>query len=793
MRAPGGWPVHLVLAALLLPRAILLGEALFDRDLHMDWYPRALVFAQTIRRGFLPLWDLTIGFGQPLLADPSAQVLYPTTWLNLLLAPWTVYNVFALGHLVFTAVGFTLLARSVGLRQGEAVVAGAAWMLCGPVASLVNLWHHFASAAWMPWVVLAAHRLARRPSPARIAAFALCLGFQVLAGSGDMVLLTAALVGAWWLAAGPPWRRSPRAVAPVVAGILLAAALSAGQWLPTVELAADSARRALPGNSRTQWSVPPAGLVRFAVPLDASGRIAYTPAAHAALFDGYRHPFFASLYVGVVALALGSLGLVQRRSRRLALVLATVAALALLVSMGGHTPVYGLAVRLVPLAEHFRFPTKVTVLVGFAMAMLAGLGLGALRHRPRGRVFAASLALFSAVLLTVGATFLGPGLSVATDRGLLLDRPGAAGDALPSLVRLLGHALLAGAAALTLLRARRGVAWPRALVGACLVADLLLAHHDLHSTVPAEFFQVPPPVLSALDLAGRARTYVYEYEILSGTSQRLLGRQGPYSVAQPAPGIDPRPLAAFGMRVYPVPPCAGYWGVEGSWDLDKRGLQPLPLVTLNLLLRDVETTPAHSRLLRLGAVRNVVSLHERGFGDLVPGPTFTSLFGEPIRTFRVPGTLPRVYAVSRARIVPGESVTTVLLDPSFEAAREVVLPGFPTRVEGEGPGDAVGPVEIQELFADRVRVVAELTRPGYVVSVDAWDRGWRGTVDGRPTAVLPANGVFRAVAVPAGRHTVEMVYRPPSVLWGLATSIAAGLVLAALGVPALRRRRPVAP
>ena len=106
-----------------------------------------------------------------------------------------------------------------------------------------------------------------------------------------------------------------------------------------------------------------------------------------------------------------------------------------------------------------------------------------------------------------------------------------------------------------------------------------------------------------------------------------------------------------------------------------------------------------------------------------------------------------------------------------------------------GPGAGVGRVEIQELFADRVRLVAELAEPGYVVSVDAWDPGWQGTVDGRPTEVLPANGVFRAVAVPAGRHTVEMVYRPPSVLWGVATSVAAGLVLVALAAKARRRRR----
>jgi hypothetical protein len=87
--APGGWPVHLALCVLLLPRAALLGEALFDRDLHLDWYPRARMLAATARSGFLPLWDLSIGFGQPLLGDPSAQVLYPTTWLAFLLPPWT--------------------------------------------------------------------------------------------------------------------------------------------------------------------------------------------------------------------------------------------------------------------------------------------------------------------------------------------------------------------------------------------------------------------------------------------------------------------------------------------------------------------------------------------------------------------------------------------------------------------------------------------------------------------------------------------------------------------------------
>jgi len=68
-------------------------------------------------------------------------------------------------------------------------------------------------------------------------------------------------------------------------------------------------------------------------------------------------------------------------------------------------------------------------------------------------------------------------------------------------------------------------------------------------------------------------------------------------------------------------------------------------------------------------------------------------------------------------------------------------------------------------------------------------------VDGRPAPLLRANVAFRAVAVPAGRHVVDMVYRPTAALVGLVVS---GITLAALVVaftaPFVRRRLdPVAP
>lgn len=788
--APGGWPAHLALCALLLPRAVFLGEALFERDLHLDWYPRVHTLVATVRSGFLPLWDLSIGFGQPLLGDPSAQVLYPTTWLALLIPPWTLYTVFAVLHLSFTAVGMTLLARAAGLRQAAAVLAGAAWMLCGPMVSLVNLWQHFAGAAWMPWVVLAVHRAVRRPGLRSVLCLGTCLGLQVLAGSGDMVLLTAALSGAWLVAAGPEPSRSnvARAAAVLALGVALAALLSAGQWLPAVDLASRSVRRELPLDHLAQRSVPPPGLVQTFVPLDGSGRLAYAPAAQRALFDSNSLPLLGSLYLGPVTLALAVAALLAPRRRRLTLSLAGVVVLAAFVALGPHSPVHGILVRFMPGATHVRYPSKVMVAVALASALLAGLGLAAIRSHAASRRVAGAVAVGGGLILAAGAALHGPALRWAVAWGLLLDRPGADNDALVAAARLLAGAALATLAGTALLRAGRGAGGPgvATVVAACLVADLLLAHHDLNATAPPMLLVARPPVLSALDLRDRARSFFYDYRIAGDLSERHLGRAEPYAVAQPPAGVDPRPLSALAQRLYPVPPVAGTWDAEGSYELDLRGLQPLAQRGLTLALLQAEGTAYHSRLLRMGAVRNVVSLHERGLEDLVRGPTFHGLFPEPIRTWGVPGALPRAYRVGRARAIEGPAAIQALVEPGFEPASEVILSGAGAASATAAGG--TGTVQIAELFGDRVRLETEAATPGIVVLVDAWDPGWRASIDGRATEVLRANGAFRAVAVPAGRHVVEMRYRPWPVLVGLSLS-ATGLVALVIGTGFLVRRR----
>ncbi len=54
---------------------------------------------------------------------------------------------------------------------------------------------------------------------------------------------------------------------------------------------------------------------------------------------------------------------------------------------------------------------------------------------------------------------------------------------------------------------------------------------------------------------------------------------------------------------------------------------------------------------------------------------------------------------------------------------------------------------------------------GFLVLNDLWHPWWFAELDGKPAPILRANVLFRAVAMPPGRHTVRFRFRPVAGAW----------------------------
>ena len=56
---------------------------------------------------------------------------------------------------------------------------------------------------------------------------------------------------------------------------------------------------------------------------------------------------------------------------------------------------------------------------------------------------------------------------------------------------------------------------------------------------------------------------------------------------------------------------------------------------------------------------------------------------------------------------------------------------------------------------------------GWAVLNDVWHPWWQAEINGSKAPLLKANVLFRAVAVPPGRHTVTLRFKPLDGLFGL--------------------------
>ncbi len=738
--------LSLVVAAVLLfvavrfwpqgqARALVSGNS----DAFMYHLPvRAFAF-DALRSARLPTWNPYILGGQPFLATHQAAALYPGNFPHWFLPAGRALGVVMALHVLWAALGMWVWLRQWG-HPPAARALGALTFAFAVVGVRTLQWPHvLLGGVWLPWVCAGIDAVAARPEARRAAWLALACTCLLLAGyiQGAVylyyVLAPYALVR-WWQTRDPQSRRRAGWLGTgLLAWPLLCAAI---QLAPLVELALHSAR---PAGALDPAAVQSLGHVPGREIL--FGLLGRVSSAYAPLIV---QPLALAWLVALAAVWAG-----PPRGRVLFWVLA--GALAAVLAAGFDTPLYRVYFAL-PTGAVFRVPVRLLVITACAVGVLVSTGATALLRRET----AASLRR-PQLALTLAA---GVGLAVVSGDWLF-------------------GALSLACALVWLLRPRAGAA---AVVAACT----LTAWHGIAMNPRSPYlpWHGPPPFPEHEEVRaflheqlGHDRLHVYRpdgdwrtWSYPANWGMRVGLRQ--------LTGYESLPLQRVGLAF-------------AHLESGRPHTSPLPFVG------GLELTPAaeHPEWLHRWSVRWIVV--DRGADSDARGEWLEARLD--LQRVRVgtahllynPHALPRAYWVPHARGVPTDgTVWTALAADSFDP-RTTVLLEPPPAVATSG-ADAVADADVSFVRDDAAAVELRVagSEAGWLVLTDAWYPGWQATVGGTRTPIHVANGVFRAVPVPAGEHVVRFRYRSPTVRLGAIAS-AVGLLLAVicLGAPTMRTRR----
>jgi hypothetical protein len=161
-----------------------------------------------------------------------------------------------------------------------------------------------------------------------------------------------------------------------------------------------------------------------------------------------------------------------------------------------------------------------------------------------------------------------------------------------------------------------------------------------------------------------------------------------------------------------------------------------------------------------------------------------------VKAYGIPNPAGRAMWVAQsvAEYADAEQTRALLRDQSVDLSRRLILP-----LEARSPGSArvVSPttsvgggapsVRYRRVSTDQIELDVEAPTPGFARVLEAYDIGWRATVNGAPAKIWPAHQMAMAVAVPAGTSLVRLEFFTPGRDAGLLMSLGsvAGVVILA--------------
>lgn len=716
----------LCLLWLLLNLPVLLGIRVLPWDAIRAFYPAVYFNVHTLRMGLAPWWNPYVYSGYPQIADPQGMLFSPLlmAWMLLKSAPGASW--FAWGFLLHMLMGGTAmlaLLRRSGASAFGALIGATVFMAGGVAASRIEHTPIMLAYAYAPVALLALRYFLAAPGWRRSLLFGVAMG-AMFTHLVQVSYLFALVTLAYFIAASaihwPGYDRATRWR--WAGGALLSGACALAIGLP--QLLLSWAFLSLSNRSALALAASAPASVDWRALLTV-----FSPNALHALRGHYVGPadrVEAFLYLGAVPTLLLLVGLRAAwrlpQQRRQLLFFLVVAWLAWLYMLGVNGSFYGWLYGWLPGLTHFRRPSDAAFLLNFALALSSGLAASHFRLDSRRQLTA---------LLSISTSWL-----LLSSLGMRQHWSNWQAETL----------LAAVFAAFALYRLQRPGSTRRAAIWLLLLLVVDYRCYNLNGSFnqghdSPSSFRRDPVVNRLLDLQ-RAAGPGLPARVDTGDT----GAEWDNQVV--IPGID----STQGYN--PV-----RYRLYDSW-YGAREISTQPRV-----LRPFNLAP-DSKLSDLLAVGYLVRGVSPDSGPWSAPAGYQKIFAtDTTELWRNDRSYPRLLTPTGALTLTANGAPTPGAFAATDFRERVWLTprDEDDRRSGElAAAGCTGRLNLGAVRAEpsRLSVGTASGNAGWLVLSELDFPGWLADVDGAAVPIHRANGMFRAVCVPAGEHTVNFVFRP---------------------------------
>lgn len=750
-------------AGVIMSPFLIGGKALFWGTTILQFIPWRHLAVEIIRSGEIPFWNPYSGMGAPLLANYQSALLYPGNWILILLEfvggiVWSVrgqaYLIFV--HFILAGMGMKRWVKEMGIGGNGQLISGIGFGLCGYLVSRASFQSIIITATWLPWILYFVTRQVwgvRSNTRRNYVWLCLVLTLQFLGGHAQTCWYSLWLTTLWVIFLG--WQKSRSEQSSVWLSIRkevlswgtavgAALLLASPQLLPTAEYLLNSQRSGgVDAQIGSVYSFWPWRLLTVLVP-----NLFGNPASGD--YWGYGNYWEDAVYSGSMAFPMALYGLIYMiiptqvnedrdsprvRLRRIVLFWWALIIFSLILAMGKYFPLYSLLLK-IPGYEMFQAPTRITLVAQVGIALLAGIGLD-LWSKPCGKrlywlrlasagsvsvILAAGLfkIAFQEVYPTISTSVLIFGIQMFIFSLLLLKKPENEDKF-------------------------ANVRWSY-LAGMFLMVDMIWAGWGLNPATDMDVY----------------RRNIDQPFISSSSERVYLGAQDEYRIKF----TDYFRFDTFhathnwqGVRHALLPNTNLLNNIAMINNFDP--LVPARYAEWMNILAEAESKEEKSiaeRYLNLSSVKWVVINDSRQQVSFQPS--------NGMERFRV------VYCA--LGVDDYETAIKMLNTPSFHYQNTVLLEKPMKYEENDCDGDeGIGSASVKVVFESANKQVfkVDTQRAGWFITADTVYPGWKVYVDGEGEKIEVANGLFRAVRIEEGIHTIEFKYRPLWFFVGIALSV----------------------